>query len=155
MSSPLPLALQAGEGARVSFANIDLFIKADSAATNGHCSAFEYNVPARFPGPALHYHRRMEEIFYVLEGTVTFHLGDKKTEARQGAFVYVPAGSIHTFSNPSDKPARMLVIDTPGGFEGYFEGLSRLMAKETDWPPADTSRLVNLMAEYDTYPAGV
>lgn len=152
MQTPLPLAWQAGEGTHVSFANINLYIKADSPATNGRWSAFEYHVPAAFPGPPLHYHRQMEEIFYVLEGVVTFHLGDKAMEARQGAFVYVPAGSIHTFSNPSDKPARMLVIDTPGGFEGYFEGLSQLMAEEPAWPPADTGSLQRLMAEYDTYP---
>lgn len=153
MSIPQPLAWQAGEGQRLSFANISLDMKADSAATNGRCSAFEYTAPAAFSGPPPHYHRSTEEIFYVLEGSLLFQLGPRQFEARAGAFVYVPAGAVHTFSNPAPVPARVLVVNTPGGFEGYFSEVARLMATEAAWPPSDRAGLLALMAKYDTFPA--
>jgi quercetin dioxygenase-like cupin family protein len=49
-------------------------------------------------GPALHRHP-YEEVFVVLDGEVTFTLGDERRVARGGDFVVAPAGVPHAFVN--------------------------------------------------------
>ena len=49
----------------------------------------------------------------------------------------VPPGTPHTFANPSDRPARMLVFVTPGGFERYFEALIEAVRETVAFPPPE------------------
>jgi hypothetical protein len=64
---------------------------------------------ATFTAPCQHIHSREEEGFSVLEGEITFLVGDKRLVARAGTFGNMPAGTLHTFKNESGKPARMLI----------------------------------------------
>jgi len=82
--------------------------------------AVEVTVPAGWPGPPLHHHA-FAEAFYVLEGTLTFELGEARTSAGPGELVHVPGGAIHTLANHSEAPARYLLLCTPGGFERRFD----------------------------------
>jgi len=101
--------------------------------TDGALSVMENALPAGWEGPPLHHHE-FAEGFYVLEGELTFQLGDELTTAGPGAFVYAPGGAVHTFANLSDREARYLLLCTPAGFERYF---ARMAAKQagTDPPP--------------------
>jgi mannose-6-phosphate isomerase-like protein (cupin superfamily) len=63
-------------------------------------------------------------MFYVLEGTVTFVLGDESRDAGPGTFVCVPPGEVHTFGNQTDRPARLLNFNVPAGFEHYMRELA-------------------------------
>jgi len=67
--------------------------------------------------------------------------------AGQGTFVMVPIGAVHTFSNPTDKPARFLNTFTPPLYLGYFEALSKLTQGSV---APDPQQLAELMAHYDT-----
>jgi len=60
-----------------------------------------------------HLHRSDDEAWYVLEGTLTFRVGNDEIEAAAGSAVLVPAGTVHTYWNPSADPARYLIIMTP------------------------------------------
>ena len=68
-------------------------------------------------------------MFYVLDGTLTMHLGDQATEVPAGSFVCVPPGVVHTFSNPGDSPVRFLNFNTPAGWENYMRDLGAALAK--------------------------
>ncbi len=70
--------------------------------------------------PPLHVHRNEDEWLYVLEGAVTFHVGGENHFGEAGAFVSFPRGIPHTFSLETPA-ARILVVNTPGGFERMFE----------------------------------
>jgi quercetin dioxygenase-like cupin family protein len=100
-----------------------IHIRVRSEDTEGRFGLIEQVVPAGFPGPALHVHPDFAETFYVIDGEIAFRVGDEAHEAGPGTVAVVPAGTPHTFANPSDQPARMLVFVTPGGFERYFEAL--------------------------------
>jgi quercetin dioxygenase-like cupin family protein len=91
--------------------------------TDGALSVMENALPAGWEGPPLHHHE-FAEGFYVLEGELTFQLGDELTTAGPGAFVYAPGGAVHTFANLSDREARYLLLCTPAGFERYFDRLA-------------------------------
>lgn len=92
----------------------------------------------------------MEEIFYVLEGSLTFTLDGQTYVCGAGDFVSIPPTHIHTFSNPNDAPARFLLLFSPGGFEGYFEEMGELIRTE-GFPPKDPTKIVRLMEKYDTF----
>lgn len=72
-------------------------------------------------GPPPHVHSRDDEAFFVLEGEVTFQIGDEKIVARPGTFVQGPRGIPHTLKNNSKTPARMLVFVMPAGFENFVK----------------------------------
>jgi mannose-6-phosphate isomerase-like protein (cupin superfamily) len=88
--------------------------------TAGAVSLIENTVPAGWDGPPLHHHA-FDEGFYVLDGRLTFQLGDELTSAGPGTFVFARAGAHHTLANLGDAEARYLVLCTPAGFERYFD----------------------------------
>src|SRR5262245_64423628 len=57
-------------------------------------------------GPPPHVHSREEEGFYVLEGELTFLVGDRLLVAGAGTFVNLPVGTPHSFRNDSGQPGR-------------------------------------------------
>jgi mannose-6-phosphate isomerase-like protein (cupin superfamily) len=90
----------------------------------------EITVPAGWPGPPLHHHA-FDEAFYVLDGELTFQLGDDLATAGPGSLTFAPAGSHHTLANPSERPARYVLVCTPGGFERRFDPEPRQPYPET------------------------
>jgi mannose-6-phosphate isomerase-like protein (cupin superfamily) len=90
----------------------------------------ELAVPAGWIGPPLHHHD-FDEAFYVLEGEMTFRLGDELVTRGPGTLTFAPGGSHHTLANLSDAPARYLLVCTPGGFERRFDPEPRKPYPET------------------------
>jgi quercetin dioxygenase-like cupin family protein len=90
-----------------------------SAQSNGQLSIIELAAASDFAGPPLHHHD-FDEAFYVLEGVMTFQLGDELRAAGPGDVVFAARGSHHTLANLSGAPARYLVVCTPAGFENRF-----------------------------------
>jgi mannose-6-phosphate isomerase-like protein (cupin superfamily) len=68
-------------------------------------------------GPGAHSHAVNEELFYVIEGTMTFRVGDQYIDAAPGTFLRVPAGVTHDFENRTPSRAGVLNVFIPGGFE--------------------------------------
>jgi len=62
----------------------------------------------------LHAHYAMEEMFVVLSGTPTLRTGQGEERLAPGDFVFCPKGiaGLHTFTNPTDEPARLLAWST-------------------------------------------
>jgi mannose-6-phosphate isomerase-like protein (cupin superfamily) len=115
-------------------------LQTTSEHSDGALAVLEYEVPPSFPGPPLHLHA-FDEFFYVLEGELAFRLGDSAFTLEAGGYVYVPGQEPHTFSNPSAEPARMLVVTSPGGFEGFFRAVAAATAEGAMPDPATMARL--------------
>jgi quercetin dioxygenase-like cupin family protein len=105
--------------------------------TGGKYALFEALVPPG-GGPPPHIHSREEEGFYILEGEITFRIGDDRIVATAGLFANMPVGTPHSFKNESDKPARMLISVAPVGLEEMlFEvGVPLAEGATTALPPA-------------------
>lgn len=87
--------------------------------TNGKYAMWEAIVPPG-GGPPPHVHSREEEGFYILEGEITFMVGEKQVVATAGTFANMPVGTPHSFKNESTKPAKMLISVAPAGLENMF-----------------------------------
>jgi quercetin dioxygenase-like cupin family protein len=90
-----------------------------SEESAGVISIVELSSGPGFAGPPLHHHD-FDETFYVLEGELTFQLGDERLIRRAGELAFAPRNVAHTYANHSDAPARVLLLCTPAGFERYF-----------------------------------
>ena len=97
--------------------------------SEGHLSVIDLAVASDFAGPPLHHHD-FDEAFYVLEGVMTFQLGDELRAAGPGELVFAPRGSHHTLANLSGAPARLLIICTPAGFENRVARTAAERAEE-------------------------
>lgn len=93
---------------------------AGGAKTQGQLVIGEANLPPRTSGPSLHVHEHEDEATFVIEGVLTFKIGDAEFQAGPGALVWAPRGIPHTFANRTDEPVRVLGVITPAGIEGMF-----------------------------------
>ena len=75
-------------------------------------------------GPESHVHHAEDDVFYVLDGELTFVLGDGDVPAPAGTFVLVPPGVEHTFANRTADVVRILNIHAPAGFDRRLLGES-------------------------------
>jgi quercetin dioxygenase-like cupin family protein len=137
------IVLGPGEGELLSAGESSVTIKADGATTDGRLALSDSVLAPGFPGPVPHYHREMFDLFFVLEGTVEFRLGEETRSAGPGTFVLVPPGVVHAFANRSERPARMLNLFLPGGLEGYLRELVALGG------PPEPEVMARLAARYD------
>ena len=88
--------------------------------------------------PPPHIHHKEDETFYVLEGEMTFSVGDQTIKATPGTMVFLPRNVMHCFTIDSDE-VRLLVQLTPAGLEGFFKELSVPAPSMTLPPPANSS----------------
>ncbi len=102
-------------------------------------------------GPPPHTHTREDECFIVLEGEVTFSTQGVEKTTGPGAVIYLPRGEIHTFRNSGDKPARMVVIVTPAGFENFFQEVAVQSPSRTMRPPVEQAEIDALMEAAPRY----
>jgi mannose-6-phosphate isomerase-like protein (cupin superfamily) len=103
--------------------------------------AMKGDMPVGFASP-YHTHRREDESFYVLDGKVAFVCNGEWLEAGPGAFVYGPRDIAHGFKVIGERPARMLVMCTPAGFEQFI--LDQAAPIEEPPSPPDMGRLMML-----------
>ena len=57
-------------------------------------------------GPPPHYHRELDELMYVVEGTASVLVGKEIVEINAGGWHLRPREIKHTFWNASDEPLR-------------------------------------------------
>src|SRR3984893_11714001 len=87
-----------GEGHTVAVVGDVYRFLATGEDTNGKYAVWEAIVPPG-GGPPLHVHSREEEGFFILEGEITFQIGDERILATAGMFANMPVGTPHSFRN--------------------------------------------------------
>lgn len=129
-----------GEGRRLWIVGDTMTFKATSAQTGGSMAAVEV-LAAPGGGPPPHIHRDEDEMWYVLDGEFEILAGEETLRLGAGGFAFVPRGTLHRFENVSDTPSRVLIVFTPGGFEGFFfeAGLPAVAGAKA--PPVGTEEI--------------
>ena len=107
-----PVIVRPGDGRRTG--NVEFL------ALSEHSSRFNLSIITMAPGrdgPEAHVHDDEDDAFYVLDGEITFILGEDEVAAPAGTFVLVPPGVEHTFANRTAEPVRILNVHAPAGFD--------------------------------------
>jgi quercetin dioxygenase-like cupin family protein len=101
--------------------------------TGGNLTVVELTIGPERMVP-LHVHHREEETFHLLEGSLTFHIGDSVVQAEPGDIVVGPSDVPHRFVAGPDG-ARVLFLLTPAGLEGLIREQSAPATARTLPPP--------------------
>src|SRR5207244_11196485 len=117
-----------GEGERHALGTSETVIKAGGEETGGSFFLSETTIAPGFPGPPLHRHQHLHDMFYVLDGVLTVRLGEETHGVGPGTFVCVPPGTPHTFSNRSERPVRFLNFEQAAGWENYMRDMTAASA---------------------------
>jgi mannose-6-phosphate isomerase-like protein (cupin superfamily) len=133
----VPIVRKLGEGRPIAVAGDVYRFLAVGEDTNGKYALCEAFVPPG-GGPPPHVHSREEESFYILEGEIAIEIADKRIIATPGMFANVPVGTVHTFKNETNRPAKMLITVVPAGLENMFFEVGRSVTpgETTASPPS-------------------
>lgn len=136
MSTPTtrkPVVLAPGEGREYPMGRVRAVFKADGLESESRYSISEWWLKPHTQGPGAHSHPE-DDIFYVIEGTISMLVGNEWTHAPGGSFVLVPGGVTHDFENRGDVRAGVLNLSIPGGFEAHMPDIVRCFIAT---PPGD------------------
>ena len=106
-----PIVVPPGQGHRVG--NVEFL------ARTADTPRFTFGIIEIQPGRELeaHVHDDEDDSFYILDGEMTFVLGEEEVAAPPGTFVLIPPGNSHGFRNDCGRVVRMLNIHAPAGFD--------------------------------------
>jgi mannose-6-phosphate isomerase-like protein (cupin superfamily) len=127
------LVLALGEGRRYSMGRIAAVFKADGAETANGYSISEWWLEPNTRGPGPHSHPE-DDVFFVVEGTMSFLVGDRWIDSTTGSFILVPGGVTHDFENRTKSRAGVLNLSIPGPFEHNMPEIVQWFAEH---PPGD------------------
>ena len=130
-----PVVQGPGEGTAIWHLDTLKTFKALTEDTGGRLAAWEELLPHR-SSPPLHVHHGEDEAWYVLDGALTFQVGDRAWTAETGSFVWAPRGVPHTFRVDSPT-ARLVGLAVPGGFDRFVLATGRPAEAATLPPPPD------------------
>ena len=108
----------------------DIFIRLGSATGSENLALGTQQVMVG-TGIPIHRHFKMDESFYVLEGSGIFTLNDVRHTFEKGGTIFIPKNSWHGFENP-DHELLLLWIVSPAGLDGFF--------RDTCTPPGVPSK---------------
>ena len=134
-TTPKPYRLAAGEGlADVWWKTGRITVKVAGSETGNAFSQIEVDDP-RGGGTPLHVHHDEDETFYILEGELTFLVGDKRIDVAAGDFLFAPRDIPHAYVVRSER-SRLLSTISPAGIEQLFVSLGVPVTSAE--PPTDT-----------------
>ena len=113
--------VEAEDGERLRFGDVEVVIKASGDKTGGAFALFEESDPVDTP---LHVHEREDELFYVIEGEHIFQVGNEQFRVGPGGLVFAPRGVPHAQRRAVPRTGRVLVLPAPAGLEGFFRELA-------------------------------
>jgi mannose-6-phosphate isomerase-like protein (cupin superfamily) len=122
--------IKQGEGRPIHVVGDEVIIKISSRDTGGAFAVFE-SLTGPLHGPPLHLHRQQDEWWYILEGEFRFEVDGREIYASEGATVFAPRGSRHTFQNVGTAPGRTVTTVVPGGLDEFFEELETAVPRGT------------------------
>lgn len=133
-------ALSKNEGEALWWMGSLALIKASGKDTNNQFALVEVVEHEGVEAP-LHVHHHEDEAFWILEGSLTFEVGDKTIQAEAGSFLFGPRDVPHRYT-VNKGPARLLFILTPSGFEDFIRETSEpapsaILPPRPEAPPTD------------------
>lgn len=120
--------LRPGEGRKYAMGRISAVFKADGTETAEQYSISEWWLEPHTKGPGPHAHPE-DDVFFVIDGTMSFLVDGNWVDAPKGSFVLVPGGSTHDFENRGSARAGALNFSVPGNFEQEMPAIAQWFAE--------------------------
>ena len=136
-----PVLLPPGAGRAYAMGPVHAVFKADGDETRGRYSISEWWLEPYTRGPGAHRHDE-DDVFFVIEGTMSFFVGGALIDAPKGSLVIAPGGTAHDFENRTAERAGALNLSVPGDFEPDMEGSPSGSARAPPPRPARRTRHV-------------
>jgi quercetin dioxygenase-like cupin family protein len=134
-----PYVLKADEGWTYRF-GIDFTVKSSEVQKGSGAAFLEYTT-RKGEEPPSHIHQTEDEMFYVLEGAITFRCGEATFDLEKGGFIFLPRGIEHNYTIPNEEPVRLIVVTSPvregsnGGWAGFVADLESGQGELITKPP--------------------
>jgi mannose-6-phosphate isomerase-like protein (cupin superfamily) len=125
------IVLPPGEGRAYPMGPLHAIFKADGEETRKQYSISEWWLEPYTRGPGAHQHEE-DDVFYVLEGTMSFFVGGQWVDAPKGSLVIAPGGTPHDFENRTGERAGALNLSVPGDFEPQMESIAEWFRARSD-----------------------
>ena len=129
----------------VWFAGTRVIVRVLASQSDGRLGAWESQEPLHTALP-LHVHTREDEQVTLLEGALSFFVGDTVHHLVAGDTLALPRGVPHAHVVTSQN-ARVLTIAMPGGFEQLFVDLGVPALPDTTPSPLDRGTLEQAVAQ--------
>lgn len=97
-----------------------------------------------------HIHTREDELWYVLEGELTFRINDQVRSAGPGSLVFGPRNMMHSY-RISKAPAKYLLMLTPAGIDLLFLEIDSVSKRFPRGSPEFWKRIAPLSEKYGSY----
>ena len=123
----------------------DLWIVLAEAKDTGGRFSMMYELLPKDSGPGPHKHTWSDETFYLLDGEITFLIGEEIKTSRTGDFMMVPRNTRHAFRVDSET-ASFLNGYTPASLEAALVELA-MPATERALPPKGAARTITMTPE--------
>jgi quercetin dioxygenase-like cupin family protein len=139
MSAAKGFVVPAGGGTRLDMGEPGRFsaLKLLCGETAGSVMLFEETAPSG-TATTFHLHRESDEIAWVLEGEITFKIGDKVSVGGPGTCAFFPRNVAHAWKNNGPEAARVVFLYTPATAGGFIE--ARLGELPPEGPARDELR---------------
>lgn len=133
--SPQGHVVRRGEGRTVHYAGNVMQWKLEQDKSGGFCSVVEV-VMRRGEEPPLHTHANEDEMYFVMEGDLTYYCGSDVFDVSPGDAVFLPRGTPHCFSVSRESgTARLMLLVLPSNsLRGYFDVMG-VASDSPEMPP--------------------
>ena len=103
-----------------------LDVKISGSDTNGALAIFEQTSLSQGKGTPLHIHLYQDEIFYVLEGSYKFQVGNERFDLTKGDSIFLPREVPHAWTQVSEKGKMTVTMQPAGKLEDFFVTMAAL-----------------------------
>lgn len=142
-----PIVKLPGQGQRLDLVVGEVIIKSSSKETQGTISqVMLFEKPGY--STTLQSNSRTDISFLVLEGVLTVRIRDQVVTYPANSFVHIPKGTPHAHANLTNKPIRLFMTFTPGGYEQFFIERANTSKASKPGTPAYSQAMQALTTKY-------
>ena len=134
-----------------TFLGMDNHVLLGTGQTDGLVGLVDVSIQ---PGAGAPMHTNIREalVWYGIEGSIVVETEGGRTALAPGDAMFLPKGRTHAFANPTDRPARALLVCLPAGLEAFLLELSGKLPSEVPAGPPGPEvieTLATTAARYD------
>ena len=138
-----PVLIQPDEGEKANTGTTFYTKKILKEHTGGTFSSLDTVLKNGHLGAPPHLHQELDELMFVIDGTVTVMVGDDVVEVKAGAWHFRPRKIMHCFWNTCGKDAHVIDMFLPGGFEDYLYELCAVYKRTGTIQPEKVEKFIH------------